>query len=180
VKSATDAGAVPSATSDFIFSRRIAVSTAAWRSASRSVTGSARPPTSSFSAGRSARALPSVSMRFCASSLSAALPAANTIVDSSSPPPPKTAASSANGAVTALVIRLTITRMMSPPIENSGSSSEPEMGSRMSITPFLSLSSANASSTGSLVASGLSTRWPKVSWSSTMRLSADSLRFSTW
>ena len=59
-------GAVPAATSVFIFSRRIAARTAAWRNASPSVDGSARPAMSSFSAGRSASALPSVSMRFCA------------------------------------------------------------------------------------------------------------------
>ena len=68
----------------------------------------------------------------------------------------------ANGAVTALVIRLTITWMMRPPTENFGSSREPEIGSLMSMTPREFLSSATASSTGSLVAVGLSTRGPNV------------------
>ena len=46
----------------------------------------------------------------------------------------------------------------------------------MSITPRESLSSETASSTGSLVAVGLSTRSPNVSWSRTRRFSAASLR----
>ena len=134
---------------------------------------------SSLSPGRSVSALPSVSIRFCASAPIAATPYANGTVESSSPPP-NTAASSANGAVIAFVIRLTMTRTMSPPTEKCGSSSEPEIGSWMSITPRESLSSATASSTGSLVAVGLSTRCGlNVSWSSTRRFSAASLRSST-
>ena len=174
----TDAGALPSAASDFIFSRRTAVSTLACRSSSRSVAGSARPPMSSLSAGRSASALPSVSMRFFASAAIDALPGANESVDSSSLLPNEDA-KSANGAVIALVIRLTIMRPMRSPTENCGSSSDPEIGSWMSITPCRSLSKAAARSTGSFVAVGLSTRSPNVSWSSTSRFSAVSLRFST-
>ena len=56
-----------------------------------------------------------------------------------------------------------MTFQMMPPTENCGSSSEPEMGRLTSISPRAFFNSDTASSTGSLVASGLSTRSPKVS-----------------
>ncbi|MNT08952.1 hypothetical protein D3C72_1437110 [compost metagenome] len=59
-----------------------------------------------------------------------------------------------------------------PPTENSGSSSEPEIGRLISMLPRESLSKATASSTGSLVASGLLVLSPKVSWLSTTWLEA--------
>ncbi|MNO09580.1 hypothetical protein D3C81_2328440 [compost metagenome] len=61
---------------------------------------------------------------------------------------------------------------------NSGSDNEPDTGRFTSITPLRSFSSDTASSTGSLVASGLSTRSPKVSWSRNRWLLASSLPFS--
>ncbi len=56
-----------------------------------------------------------------------------------------------------------MTCTMIPPTENFGSSSEPEIGRLMSISPRVFFSSDTASSTGSLVAVGLSTFSPKVS-----------------
>lgn len=93
----------------------------------------------------------------------------------SSSPDPKAEANSENGAVTARTIRLTSARKMMPPTENCGSSNEPEMGSSISISPRLFLSSDTASNTGSFKASGLSTRSPKVSWSRNILLLAWSL-----
>ena len=58
-----------------------------------------------------------------------------------------------------------MTCTMIPPTENFGSSSEPEIGRLMSISPRVFFSSDTASSTGSLVAVGLSTLSPNVSWS---------------
>ncbi len=55
-----------------------------------------------------------------------------------------------------------MTWTISPPTENCGSSSEPEIGRLRSISPRLFLSSAIARLTGSFVASGLSTGLPKV------------------
>jgi hypothetical protein len=72
---------------------------------------------------------------------------ANSIVDVSPLPPPLDA-SSANGDVTALTIRLPISLKTMPASENCGSLSEPLTGRSMSITPFLSASSATASLTG--------------------------------
>ncbi|CFO06854.1 Uncharacterised protein [Bordetella pertussis] len=118
-------------------------------------------------------------MRLSASGVSAALPGSNSMYESSSPPP-KAEASSVKGEVTALTTRLTSTRTMMPPTENCGSSSEPEIGRLMSMLPRLSLSSATASSTGSLTASGLSVLSPKVSWLSTTRLLACSARSLIW
>ena len=68
-----------------------------------------------------------------------------------------------------------MTRMISPPTENCGSSSDPEIGSSMSITPARSLSSETASSTGSLVAVGLSTRCAERELVEHQRFSADEL-----
>ena len=129
---------------------------------------------SSRSAGRSASALASVSSFFNSPSPITAVPEAKAMWPKSGPPP-KAAASSENGAVTTLVSRLMITCTRIPPIEKCGSSSDPEMGRLMSISPRLFLSSATASSTGSLVAVGLSTRSPKVSWSRNRWFSACSL-----
>ncbi len=66
-----------------------------------------------------------------------------------------------------MTTRFISTRTTMPPTENSGSSSEPEIGRLMSMLPRESFSSATASSTGSLVASGLLVLSPKVSWLST-------------
>ncbi|MNS72611.1 hypothetical protein D3C72_1060290 [compost metagenome] len=141
-----------------------------------SVLGSARPLMSIFSAGRSVKALVSVSMRWMESSVSTALPGANSTYDSSSPPP-KAEANRLNGEVTALTTRFSNTRTTMPPTENSGSSSEPDTGRLMSILPRESFSSATANSTGSLVASGLLVLSPKVSWFSTTWLDACNARF---
>ena len=72
-----------------------------------------------------------------------------------------------------------MTRSTMPPTLNCGSSSEPLIGSSTSMTPLRSFISATASSTGSLVAVGLSTFSPKVSWFRMILFSAESLRFST-
>ena len=64
---------------------------------------------------------------------------------------------------------------MMPPTLNCGSLIEPLIGRLMSITPWRSLQQRHRQRTGSLVALGLSTRSPKVSWFSTTWLLASSL-----
>ena len=76
------------------------------------------------------------------------------------------------GEVKALANRLTITLTIKPPTLNCGSLSEPEIGRLRSISPFRFLSKETARLTGRLVASGLSTRSPKVNWSINKRFSA--------
>ena len=94
-------------------------------------------------------------------------------------PPPKADARSEKGAVTARVIRLTMTLRMMPPTLNWGSSSDPLIGRSTSMTPLRSFISATARSTGALIASGLSTLSPKVSWLRIILFCAVSFRFST-
>ncbi len=130
------------------------------------------PVTVMISTGRSASTLATRSRPAVACALSAALPGAKGTVPSSSPPlPPKALASKVNGAVMALVIRLTMTFRITEPRLNCGSFSEPEIGRLMSITPLRSASSATASFTGRLAVEP-STFSPKASWLSTMLLLA--------
>ena len=102
--------------------------------------------------------------------VSVAVPGANSTVEVSLPPPPLEA-SSANGAVTALTIRLPIAFRITPASENCGSLIEPLTGRSMSITPLRSASSAAASLTGRLAVEP-SAFSPKTSWLRTIRLLA--------
>ncbi len=130
-----------------------------------------------FSAGRSFNAVATLSSAACEASVMLAVPGWNSmrLKPLPSAPPP----SSENGAVTTLVNRLTMAFRINPPRLNCGSSSEPDSGRSMSITPLRSCSSATANRTGRLVASGLSDLGPSTSWLTMIWLRASSLPCSS-
>ena len=129
-------------------------------------------------AGRSISALRTLASRSATSGSSTARPGAKS-ANCTSGPPPNSEESSVKGEVTILMSRLTNIFQMIGPILNCGSSMVPLTGRSSRMLPSRSLSSATASFTGSLVASGLFTFSPSLSWETRILCCARSLRSST-
>ncbi|MNE62587.1 hypothetical protein D3C80_1578750 [compost metagenome] len=134
------------------------------------------PSISRRRAGRSLRALASLTSAPSASLLSSLEPGANETVPRSSEPPPATSPPmSLKGAAAAFTIRLRRVCQTIGITLNSGLFRSPVTGSSMEILPSTSLSRATASFSGRLTASGLSTFSPSCSCSTTTLFSAWSL-----